>query len=70
MLDWLKKQWEQPSTKKGIGLIAAGATLAIGHPQLITASVTEAGIQWGGVIGTTVPMLIGAWETVRNEWKH
>ena len=70
MLDWLKKQWQQPSTKKGLGLVAAGVTLAIGRPELITASVSEAGVQWGGLVGTTVPLVIGLWETVRNEWKH
>lgn len=67
---WLKDRWEEPSTKKGLALIAAGGTLALGRPELITASVTETGVQWGGLVGATVPLVIGVWETVRNEWKR
>jgi len=60
---------DQPSTKKGAALIGAGVALAAGHPELLTASVTESGVQYGGLIGTAAPLLIGLWETVRNEFK-
>ncbi|AAO07250.1 Holin [Vibrio vulnificus] len=70
MEKWIKERLKEPSTKKGLALVAAGATLAIGRPELITASVSEAGIQWGGLIGTTVPLMLGLWETVRKEWKQ
>ena len=70
VLNWFKERWQEPSTKKGVGLVAAGVTLAIGHPELITASVTDSGVQWGGIVGTAAPVLIGLWEAVRNEWKH
>ncbi|ARN68180.1 hypothetical protein ACW0FS_004334 [Vibrio vulnificus] len=70
MEKWIKERLKEPSTKKGLALVAAGATLAIGRPELITASVSEAGIQWGGLIGTTVPLVLGLWETVRKEWKQ
>ncbi|CAM3708158.1 hypothetical protein VA7868_02923 [Vibrio aerogenes CECT 7868] len=59
----------QPSTKKGLALVGAGAALAMGHPDLLTASVTDTGVQYGGIIGTTVPVLLGLWETLRNEFK-
>ncbi|ELS8947695.1 hypothetical protein R6G67_001842 [Vibrio fluvialis] len=58
----------QPSTKKGLALIGAGAALAAGHPELITASVTADGIQYGGLIGTALPVLLGLWETFRKEF--
>lgn len=59
--------FEQPSTKKGLALVVAGGALVAGHPELITASVTDTGIQWGGLIGTTAPILLGLWETARKE---
>lgn len=60
---------EQPSTKKGIALLGAGVALATGHPELLTATVSDAGVQYGGLIGTVVPLALGIWETVRNEFK-
>ncbi|PAU36124.1 hypothetical protein CKF94_21560 [Vibrio coralliilyticus] len=58
----------EPSTKKGIALIGSGAALAIGHPELLTASITESGVQYGGLIGTAVPVALGIWETIRKEF--
>lgn len=59
---------DQPSTKKGLALIGAGAALAAGHPELITASVTAEGVQYGGLIGTALPLVLGLWETFRKEF--
>ncbi|MFA0313124.1 hypothetical protein [Vibrio splendidus] len=56
-------------TKKGLALIGAGIALAAGHPELLTASVSETGVQYGGLLGTLVPLAIGLWETLRNEFK-
>ncbi|MEZ8246369.1 hypothetical protein [Vibrio splendidus] len=55
------------STKKGLALLGAGAALVAGHPELLTASVSETGVQYGGLLGTLVPLAIGLWETLRNE---
>ncbi|EOW6613317.1 hypothetical protein ACOZZ1_001096 [Vibrio fluvialis] len=60
---------DQPSTKKGLALICAGAALAAGHPELITASVTAEGVQYGGLIGTALPVVLGLWETFRKEFR-
>ncbi|MGI2788866.1 hypothetical protein [Vibrio fluvialis] len=60
---------DQPSTKKGLALIGAGAALAVGHPELITASVTAEGVQYGGLIGTALPVVLGLWETFRKEFR-
>ncbi len=65
MKNWLK----QSSTKKGLALLGAGVALAAGHPEIITASVTADGVQYGGILGTAVPVLLGLWETIRNEFK-
>lgn len=59
---------DQPSTKKGIALLGAGVALATGHPELITASITAEGGQYGGIISTTIPVVMGLWETFRNEF--
>ncbi|WP_299695636.1 hypothetical protein, partial [uncultured Vibrio sp.] len=65
--DKLSIDLEQPSTQKGIALLGAGVALVSGHPELLTATVTEAGVQYGGLIGTVVPLVMGLWETLRNE---
>ncbi|WP_299021496.1 hypothetical protein [uncultured Photobacterium sp.] len=65
----LKIDLDQPSTKKGIALVGAGVALATGHPELLTATVTDTGGQYGGIIGVTLPMFLGAWEMIRNEFK-
>ncbi|NUW68792.1 hypothetical protein [Vibrio coralliilyticus] len=59
---------DQPSTKKGIALLGASVALATGHPELLTASVTAEGVQYGGIIGTAIPVAMGLWETFRNEF--
>ncbi|EGR2797595.1 hypothetical protein QNF03_002276 [Vibrio cidicii] len=70
MKQWIKERLKEPSTKKGLALVAAGGALALGRPELITASVTETGVQWGGLIGSVAPLVIGFWEVVRKEWKQ
>lgn len=69
MKDFLKLWFKQPSTKKGLALVAAGATLTMGHPELLTVNVAGDGIQAGGLIGAAVPVLMGLYEVVRNEFK-
>ncbi|MFH4721744.1 hypothetical protein [Vibrio alginolyticus] len=64
----MKIDLKQPSTKKGLGLIGAGIALAVGHPELLTASVTTEGVQMGGLIGVAAPILLGLWETIRDEF--
>ena len=55
----MKVDFKQLSTKKGLALIGAGIALAAGHPELLTASVSETGVQYGGLLGTLVPLAIG-----------
>lgn len=59
----------QPSTKKGLALVGAGAALAVGHPEILTAAIDGDGVQYGGVIGSVVPALLGVYELIRNEFK-
>ncbi|EKO3870540.1 hypothetical protein P0E20_004547 [Vibrio harveyi] len=65
----MKIDLKQLSTKKGLALVGAGIALTAGHPELLTASVSETGVQYGGLLGTLVPLAIGLWETLRNENK-
>ena len=57
------------SAKKGLVLLGVGAVLVSGHPELITASVSADGIQFGGIIGVSAPIVFGLWEILRNEFK-
>ncbi|WP_281251971.1 hypothetical protein [Vibrio salilacus] len=43
--------------------------MASKHPELITASVSADGVQFGGIIGVSAPIVFGLWETLRNEFK-
>ncbi|CAK2502058.1 hypothetical protein [Vibrio crassostreae] len=67
--DKLKIDLDQPSTQKGLALVGAGVALAAGHPELLTVAITDSGAQYGGLIGTAVPLVLGLWETIRNEFK-
>lgn len=72
MKDFLKEKLkidlDQPSTQKGIALVGAGVVLVSGHPELLTATVSDTGVQYGGLVGTVIPMLLGLWEIVRSEF--
>lgn len=64
----MKIDLKQASTKKGLALIGAWVALVTGHPELITANATSHGIQFGGLIGLVTPIMVGIWETIRNEY--
>lgn len=57
------------SAKKGLALLGVGAALVVGHPELITASVSADGVQFGGIIGASASIVFGLWEILRNEFK-
>lgn len=65
----LEKHLKQPSTQKGIALLVAGGALAAGHPEIVTASVSADGVQYGGLLGAVIPAAVGLWEFIRNEFK-
>jgi len=72
MSDFLKDKLgldlSQASTKKGLALVASGVALAMGHPELLTAAITNTGVHYGGLIGTAFPVALGLWETLRDEF--
>lgn len=59
----------QSSTKRGIALIIAGVAAATGHADLFTAHISDAGVDLGGIVGTLIPVGVGVWEALRNEFK-
>lgn len=67
--DNLKIDLDQRSTQKGLVLIGSVIALAAGRPDLFTVAITDSGAQYGGLIGTAVPLAVGLWETIRNEFK-
>ncbi|WP_162841036.1 hypothetical protein [Vibrio palustris] len=50
-------------------MTCVGAMLLSEHPELITASVSIDGVQFGGIIGASAPIVFGLWELLRNEFK-
>ncbi|NAW85107.1 hypothetical protein CAG71_01330 [Photobacterium halotolerans] len=66
----MKIDLSQASTAKGIALVSAtGFALATGNTELLSAAISAEGVQYGGIIGTAVPLALGAWETFRDEKK-
>ena len=65
----IEQHLKQPSTQKGLALLLAGGALAAGHPEIITASVSADGVQYGGLLGSAIPVVVGVWEFIRNEFK-
>lgn len=63
-----ENRFETTSVQKGLALIGAGIAVAMGHPELLTASVTPEGIQVSGLIGVAAPMLLGLWKAIRDEF--
>ncbi|WP_325892727.1 hypothetical protein [Grimontia sp. NTOU-MAR1] len=68
-LEALKRRLKQPSTVRGLALIGSGVALASGQGNLFTATVTDAGVSYGGFVGAAIPFAVGFWETVRDQFK-
>ncbi|MGF1901072.1 hypothetical protein [Aliivibrio sifiae] len=60
----------QPSTVKGITLIGSVLAAVTGYGHLFSLDVNDDDvIQLGGAIGLVIPFIIGAYETIRDEFK-
>lgn len=59
----------QPSTIRGLTLIASTVAAFLGYGHLFSAEITEQGINLGGAIGAAVPVAVGVYEVVRDEIK-
>ena len=67
---WLKKVKNvQPSTLRGMALLGSVVAAGTGHGSLFSAEMTESGVQMGGVIGVAVPVIVGAYDAIRDEFK-
>ncbi|OOF08156.1 hypothetical protein BZG83_16340 [Salinivibrio sp. PR919] len=60
----------QGSTWKGLALLGSAAAGVLGYGDLISVSVSNDALHFGGVLGVAVPTLIGAYEVARNEYKN
>ncbi|MGF1859883.1 hypothetical protein [Photobacterium profundum] len=66
----MKFDLSQKSTQTGLILLGAGAIgVATGNTDLATVTVSDTGAQVGGMIPAIVGMLIGLWDTFREEKK-
>jgi uncharacterized membrane protein YeaQ/YmgE (transglycosylase-associated protein family) len=66
----MKFDLSQKSTKTGLILLGAGVIGAVtGNTDLATVTVNDGGAQVGGMIPAIVGMLIGLWDTFREEKK-
>jgi hypothetical protein len=62
--DYLK----QPSTLKGLTLLASSAAVMFGYGDIFNVELNNGGLKLGGAIGAAVPVALGVWEVVRNEY--
>lgn len=70
MKKYLKNLMKQPSTFKGLALLAGSALSAGGVSELLTVEIPNTGDpQFGGTVATLGMLVLGAWETLRNEKK-
>ncbi|ODS10167.1 hypothetical protein [Vibrio scophthalmi] len=63
------KRFKQSSTWRGLALVGSAAALVSGNGHLFTAEVTDAGMQFGGVVGALVVAAIGVYDAIRDEFK-
>lgn len=70
MKKYLKNLMKQPSTFKGLALLAGSALSAGGVTELFSIEIPQVGEpQFGGSLATLGMLALGAWETLRNEKK-
>ncbi|WP_231637469.1 hypothetical protein [Salinivibrio sp. KP-1] len=67
---FFKEYISQGSTWRGLALLGSAAAGVLGYGDLVSVSVANDGLQFGGVLGVAVPTLIGAYEVARNEYKN
>lgn len=70
MKKYVKNLMKQPSTFKGLALLAGSALTAGGVNELLTVEIPNTGDpQFGGSLATLGMLGLGLWETFRNEQK-
>ncbi|NAW66148.1 hypothetical protein [Photobacterium halotolerans] len=69
MKKYLQSLLKQSSTYKGLALLAGAAASAGGVTELFNVQITGNDVEFGGVIGTTAVLGLGAWETFRNQMR-
>ncbi len=67
--------FSQGSTWRGLALLGSSvAMLATGDGHIFNATINETGLHLGGIVGnainTLVPVAIGAYELMKDEFKN
>lgn len=64
----MKGLLQQPSTWRGLLLLGSSAAAFLGYGHLFSADIAENGVRFGGVVGAAVPVAIGIYDTLRDEF--
>lgn len=59
----------EKSTFKGLALLGSVVAAVTGYGHLFSVEVTEAGVNYGGVVGLAIPAVLGVWEALPDAWK-
>ncbi|MFL9752016.1 hypothetical protein BCV12_007060 [Vibrio cyclitrophicus] len=59
----------EKSTFKGLALLGSVVAAVTGYGHLFSVEVTEAGVNYGGVVGLAIPAVLGVWEALPDVWK-
>lgn len=65
----IKNLFKQSSTWRGLALLGSSAAAFFGYGHIFSADIAENGVRLGGVVGAAMPIAIGIYDTVRDEFK-
>lgn len=62
-------KFNQSSTWRGLALIGSSVAAVLGYGHLFSAEITAQGLNFGGVVGAAVPVAVGIYDALRDEFK-
>lgn len=62
-------KFEQGSTWRGLALMGSAVAGFMGYGHLFSVDVSASGLNFGGAVGVAVPLLVGAYDALRDEFR-